>query len=651
MQTLIRLAVAWLLLPSFPSAAADLSAQRQLFHQAEQAQAKGRRAEWVELLPRLRGYPLYPSLAADQLSGDLDNHRAIESFLDQYGWSRAASRLRRDWMEHLAELGEWRRFFAHYQEGDDKALRCLYHYGQIATGKSDEGYAGGEALWLSGNSLPKSCDLLFDRMASAGRLTRDKIWRRFQLALEHKQPQLAASIETYMGADDRRVAGFWRKVHDNPKLALTCAPLPAPGHLGGKIFVHALDRLASHDAERALGLWRGHRSQVDVAAEDAAYMERRLALALALSRHPGAYAALEALPAERDDEDVRAWRVRAALLARNWPAVLSAWQRLSAVEKNQPEWRYWQGRALEQLGESQTSKEAYGQAAQQRDFFGFLAADRIGGQYHTSHKPTVVDARDMQRLADSPPFEAVREWRWLDRDSEAQAEWFHALKRLSAQDKAVAAKLAQQWGWHSVAIATAARADTWDDLSLRFPVAYEHAVERHADRQQLDPGIVYGLIRQESAFDRNAQSAVGARGLMQIMPSTAQTIAKVLREKFTSVGLLHDPEVNVRYGTYYFKDLLERFRGNFAMAAAAYNAGPQRVHRWQPAGGTVPSDIWVEQIPFKETRHYVSTVLGNAIIYQEQLNGKGKRRIGQLLPEVPAGSSRDDDGGSGGGCF
>lgn len=631
--------------------APTLSQQRNLFLRAEKAFAKNRRAEFLHLLPSLHGYPLYPQLVSHQLSGDLDNDQAIESFLNHYGWSRAAAQLRRSWMEHLANQGEWTRFFDHYRNTDEKGLRCLYHYGQIRTGHSEEGYAGGEALWLSGNSLPETCDTLFHALKNAGHLTRNKVWRRFQLALQHKKPQLAADIESYMSSEDRQAAAFWLKVHEHPRMALNCGNWPVAGSLGGKIYVHALDRLASHEVLLARSLWHKRRARFEISQEDADYMERRLALALALSRHPDAYAALEALPAQQDDEEVRAWRVRSALLAQDWRTVLSAWQRLDDAEKTQPEWRYWQARALEQLGDQQAAGEAYGLAAKQRDFFGFLAADHIDAQYHTAHTPAPVSTADLQHLADSPAFRAVHEWHVLDRSGEAYAEWFHALKSLSQHDMAVAAKLAQQWGWNSIAITTAARAELWDDLSIRFPLAYENSVRRHANRQQVDPGMVYGLIRQESAFDRNAKSPVGASGLMQIMPSTAKSIAKLLREKLFSASLLSDPDTNVRYGTFYFRDLLERFSSNFAMAAAAYNAGPHRVNEWLPTSGSVPSDIWVEQIPFKETRHYVSTVLSNAVIYQERLGGETKkRRIGQLLPEVPAGRASSDNDERSAGC-
>ena len=153
-------------------------------------------------------------------------------------------------------------------------------------------------------------------------------------------------------------------------------------------------------------------------------------------------------------------------------------------------------------------------------------------------------------------------------------------------------------------------------------MAFTQQVNKHAKRQKLDPAIVYGLIRRESAFDKNAISPVGARGLMQIMPRTGRQIARELKERWRSKNILFNPDVNVKYGTYYYKKLLDRFNGHFALAAAAYNAGPHRVKKWLPDQAITPADIWIETIPFSETREYVAAVLSYALIYQKRMGWK-----------------------------
>ena len=197
----------------------------------------------------------------------------------------------------------------------------------------------------------------------------------------------------------------------------------------------------------------------------------------------------------------------------------------------------------------------------------------------------------------------------------------------------IAAKLAQQWQWDQVAIITMVKADYWDDLALRFPVNYLSQVQNNAYLQDLDPAIIFGLIRQESMLDKDAKSAVGALGLMQIMPETGQQIARNLNEPWKAESRLFNPDVNIKYGAFYYKQLLNRFDGHFALAMAAYNAGPNRVVKWLPNDKSVPADVWIETIPFKETRKYVTSVLSYAIIYQQRIQ-RNALKITRLLFDV-----------------
>jgi soluble lytic murein transglycosylase len=215
-------------------------------------------------------------------------------------------------------------------------------------------------------------------------------------------------------------------------------------------------------------------------------------------------------------------------------------------------------------------------------------------------------------------------------------QWQFAIKKLSKAKLLVAAKLAQQWGLNQLAITTLVKADYWDDMALRFPINYLSEVRGSAEKHNLDSALIFGLMRQESMLDTNAESSAGARGLMQLMPQTARTIAQALHEPWQSDYDLFKPELNINYGGYYFRDLLNRFGGHIAVAGAAYNAGPNRAKKWLPTVKPVPADIWIETIPFKETRKYVATVLSYAMIYQQRLK-KGSLKLKDLLKDVQPG--------------
>ena len=281
------------------------------------------------------------------------------------------------------------------------------------------------------------------------------------------------------------------------------------------------------------------------------------------------------------------------------------------------------------------AQEAYTKLAEDRSFYGFLAADNVNKPYQFSNKPVFLAENELEKLENATDFKVVKEFKLLSKDAEAERQWWYAIKKLSKERLTIAAKLAQLWHWDQVAITTLVKADYWDDLGLRFPVYYSNQVHANADLQNLDPAIVFGLIRQESIFNKNAESSVGARGLMQVMPKTGMQIARDLKETWQSDNSLFNPDVNVRYGAFYYKQLLRQFHGHIALAIAAYNAGSGRVAKWLPSFEAMPADIWIETIPFKETRKYVTSVLSYAIIYQQLIQRKGLKMKELMLDVLP----------------
>ncbi|MDD5034151.1 MAG: transglycosylase SLT domain-containing protein [Methylococcaceae bacterium] len=629
-----------LLLATAVSLAANLERQRSVFLQAEQAIKQGRQAEAENLLPALTDYPLYPHLLFQKLDRELENTSAIQDFLARYGQTRQAVLLRQHWLERMAEQGRWADFAQHYRESDSLNLQCNHYLAFAKLGRQEEAFAGAQKLWPTGNSLPESCDRLFSLWQSSGAFSTEHLWKRLSLAMQKGNRPLATYLQRLLPAPLQPQADVWQKVHDNPKLALSCSGLDPGSPMAGLIFADAMDRLAADEPLLAQTAWALHKDRYAIDPQEAARLDRRTALALAAQRYGQAGAYLLELPRTSTDAQIRGWRVRAALARQDWPMVLAAFEMLEPEEKNQAQWRYWRARALEALGDQQGARENYQWAAKERDFYGFTAADRIGYPYPLTSQSSPVGEADLNRLAERPPFAAISELRMLNRDGEVRSEWLYAIKFLPQSELVIAAKLAQQWGLDNLAITTAAKAGYWDDLSLRFPLGYYQPVLQNAQSQQIDPAMVYGLIRRESAFDPNAGSSAGARGLMQLMPATGEMMARRFKESLPGPNELLEPERNLRYGTAYFRGLLEKFRHHFALAAAAYNAGPNRIERWLPVERPMPTDLWMETIPFSETRQYVAAVMSYAVIYQSRLN-QPLRRIGAYLTEVQPGSKTE----------
>jgi soluble lytic murein transglycosylase len=298
--------------------------------------------------------------------------------------------------------------------------------------------------------------------------------------------------------------------------------------------------------------------------------------------------------------------------------VIAAIEDLNEEEKAQDKWKYWLARAYLETDRADQAELLLTDLSDNRSFYGYLAADRVNSLYQLSHKPVDVTAEEIDQLKNQKEFRVAFELMVLDKKNEAKLQWWHASRHLDKKEILVAAKLAQRWQWDEIAIFTIAKAKYWDDVEVRFPLSYTDKIHENSEQNNLNPVIVYGLIRRESAFNEKATSPTGARGLMQIMPRTGRDIARRLNERWRGKNSLYNPVTNIRYGSYYYQKLLTQFDGHYALALAAYNAGPERVKKWLPEDKAIPADIWIETIPYRETRDYVASVLAYALIYQQR---------------------------------
>ncbi|MDD1613556.1 MAG: transglycosylase SLT domain-containing protein [Methylococcaceae bacterium] len=607
-----------------------LDQQRQDFLLAERLVEQDNEGAFLTLSSTLADYPLYPYLQYQWLKNHLPQTDKILVFLSAYKDTRYADLLRSKWLEYLGNNERWVEFIHYYQASDNAALECQFYWANYKVGNQQLALTEAKRLWVIGDAQPKECDSLLMALALSPVLTPDLIWQRFELALKKDNRPLAGYVQHLLNKPDQDVAEVWLQVHNRPTLIQDSLFLGG-NERQGHIFAHGVDRMAQSDLDLAINIWDSRKHDLVIDNQIVQQLERRLALALARARDNRAYDRLNQLVAV--DPEVREWKVRVALLEQNWQHVAHALTGLTMEEQQEPQWQYWQARSLVETGNVPQGQFIYNRLSENRSYYGFMAADAVNKPYSFADKPVFVDGNALETLAQKTDFKVIQELAILNRDAEAKRQWWFAVKKLPKEQLMIAAKLAQQWQWDQVAIITLVKADYWDDLALRFPVNYLSQVQSNAYWQNLDPAIIFGLIRQESMLDKNAQSAVGARGLMQIMPETGQQIARNLNEPWQAENSLFNPDVNIKYGAFYYKQLLNRFDGDFALATAAYNAGPNRVVKWLPNDRSVPADVWIETIPYKETRKYVTSVLSYAIIYQQRLRGN-TLKIAKLLFDV-----------------
>jgi soluble lytic murein transglycosylase len=219
----------------------------------------------------------------------------------------------------------------------------------------------------------------------------------------------------------------------------------------------------------------------------------------------------------------------------------------------------------------------------------------------------------------------------------ARSEWLLSTRGLDQEGLRTAAGLAVREGWPSMAIF--ALGDSGDQrwYEWRFPLDYSALVESSASSLNLDMAWVMGLMRSESAMAEDAISSAGARGLMQVTPGTARQLAQKHRFDYRGPEQLLQAADNVRFGTTYLRDLLDRFDNNPVLVSGAYNAGPNVVDRWLDQKPTGDPAIWIETLPYFETRDYIPRVLAFATIYDWRLR-RPVTRISSRMPAFDSGS-------------
>jgi len=638
-RAVVGVLLACLLLP--PLAQASKEAQRQLFVAADSALGEGDLAQFHKLRRQLDDYPLAPYLDLRDLRRRLASvkHQEVEAFLVRHAGTPVADMLRREWLDRLARRGLWQSYLAFYTPQASVRRQCHRLHALIKTGRQAEAWPEVEKVWLHGESRPKACDPAFKAWEEAGKLNTELSWQRIDLAMEAGQWRLARYLGKKLDKDDAAWLQRWIRVHRNARTVLRHQEYAEPHAYREKMLAHAVRRQARFDGLEALDLWEQIEPRYPFTDTQRYQVERRIALALERRPEPRAYALVLGITPGADDSRLYTARLRAALLRKDWEQIATDLPNWPAEERHSERWRYWQARALEANGSPESAQQLFEELAQERSYYGFLAADRIGAPYNLAHIETPVSTARLDTMRGQPGIRRAFELHALQRDIEARREWHYATRAADKQDLKAAAVLAEQAGWHDRAIFTLARTAYWDDLELRFPLRHQQLVEAQAQQHRLDKSWIFAVIRQESAFMRDARSHAGAMGLMQLMPSTARDVAqRYLKQKPPSKYGLLKADKNIELGSAYLRQLLDRLEGSPVLATAAYNAGPHRVNKWLPPQD-LDADIWVDLVPFNETRRYIRSVMYYMVIYEKRL-GLEPTRLSERMAPIAADAGK-----------
>lgn len=570
----------------------------------------------------LASYPLAPYLDYYALSyqPDITRISEVQHYVSRYRGSFMASRLTESYAFLLMQNNMWETYLElQPTEPQSMTLKCAWYLSQFQTGKKVESTNFARKIWFYGHSRPATCDDLFALWHAAGGMTDEDIWQRMVLAFKADDLRLMNHLSGQMSSSDGQYyASKMISVYTNPSQFQTLIA-PNNDQKTRDLASLALQRWADTSTDSVLANYMAVKARYHLTETDLVAVKTRIARDMMLDRLQSSRAWLDNTLLLLKDNSLLELRVRLALSEQDWPGVKKWINIMPRAGRDDTRWAYWLARAEQQTGNQEHAQALFKEASYYRSFYGFMAAVQSGTPITIQEDPLQPAYTWDQAARHWPALARIEELLAIDESVMAQREWLFLLDQSSFQNKLQLGLVAQRRGWAYLGIQASIRAKAKDALSLRFPTPNQSLFLRYAEDRDVDPGLLYALARQESALYSGAMSPVGAVGLMQLMPATAAHTAQKIGDPAPTIGQLVNPEVNVRLGSAYIKSLLDQYSGNRILAAAAYNAGPGRVRKWLAQSDNMPADLWVENIPFKETRNYVQNVMVFNAIYQGRL--------------------------------
>ncbi|MCK6264885.1 murein transglycosylase [Vibrio sp. ZSDE26] len=604
----------------------DLPSQRKLYQQAQDLLDTNQVDQYLNLRPKIASYPLTPYVDYRAFYAQLDEKspKQVNDFIRDYNDFPFSYRVRAPYLDQLASQKEWQRFLE-FQTKPPKGetYLCHYYYAHAQTGNREEAFEGASKLWLSGDSVADACDPLFKLWEKAGHKTDQVILERMQLAFKENNSRLMGYLAKQLDSSaSKKAAKDMKALYASPSSVGAFAKKQKVTLFNQQQSELALKKLARKDAEKAQSRFdkvvEGQKFSTDKAQELADFIAFRLINTesdeLALWR--------DSVIKTTQNRSLIERRIRLSIQHVDWNGV-QAWADLLPKSYRQvPRWQYWLARSEIALGEAHNGHLRLEKIMGLRNFYSVAAAKEMKQSIQYPVTTITLDKSVIKPYQST--LTRIQELLELDKIAAAKNEWRWLLQRSSSVEKEMLAAYASMKQWHHLSVTASISAKMWDNTSIRFPVAHQQWFNLYADKHDIDPITLMSLARQESALDSEARSPVGARGIMQIMPSTAKYTAKKYQLSYQGKSELYEIGKNIEIGSHYLDGLLERYDNNRIFALAAYNAGPHRVTQWRKrTDEKLDAYAFIESIPFKETRGYVQNILMFETYYRDLMGVDG----------------------------
>lgn len=588
--------------------------------------------------PALQQYAIHDYLLAARMRRDLalgadDNlDTAIDAFMRAHAGQPVTHGLHKEWLASLAQRRRWDWFLPRSADVVDPVLICDRLEGRLSTNDTEGLGAAALSRWMLPLKAPPECADVFAWLRQKGLLTATLAEDRTRAALSADAPRLAREFSADVPLERRAALLQWSDLLDSPRSALNVLATHPALTVESEALVAGFDKLSRAEPALALDLLPKLLERDGLTPESKDRLKRAAALGAAYDRDPRAIAAFDELSPAAVDAQVQEWRVRAALWNGDFGRALAWTEQMPPALTLQPRWRYWHARAVAATSGEAAAAPLFSEIAGLRDYYGYLAADRLAQPYNLNVRPSPLDAAAQAMLLKMAGMIRAHELFDCDMADEAGSEWNTALEGAGNALKVQAALLASRWGWFAQSITTLAQTGEFDDVTLRYPRPFLDAVSRAAKIAQLPQDWILAVMRQESLFRKDAVSRADARGVMQMVPSTAAAVARRWHLPPPGRDGLFDPSIAVPLGAAHLRELLDRYGEQLSLSLAGYNAGAAAVAHWLPRK-TMDADVWIENIPYNETRGYVQHTVEHIVAYAS-VRGAEAPRLKILLSEV-----------------
>lgn len=527
-----------------------------------------------------------------------------------------STKLRSRYLYYLAKHEDWTTYLQYYNSSSkDINLQC---YGQLAKyklGQTKEALQSARLLWLSGDSLPESCNMLFNLLVKSELFDDKLIKQRIILALDKRNLSLARFLLKKFKEPRLQDEALLTTIAQNP----TKVSIIGPGDLHDYFYLFGLKRLVATNIDKAVKQWNNPKTNLLLNEAQKQAFLTHLTIYKSMKNHPDAPDWFAKIKSVFYSEALLDWQIRFALKNKDWKNVEKLIN--ESPEKSTPCWQYWLARSLEAQGKKDEAHSIYQKIAPTRHYYGFLASTRLHQKPSFENEVPVASAWRLQPY--QPITTAIKNLYLNNQKVEASRLINDFISELPKDEKsALIYWLANDLNWYEKSLYLANTEELSNQLLLRFPLIYQNEIRSHARNYHIPAEFIYAIIRQESGFRDHVVSPVGARGLMQVMPKTASAVAKTEKIPYVDQEQLFTYQKNIHIGVAYLKQLTARFNHHPVLVAAAYNAGPHQVRYWLKNHPPKDIDIWIDTLPWHETRNYLKNIMAFYMVYQYRMNQK-----------------------------